>query len=446
MPSDPRDRSTTVVSGGATPGVAPALGRYLLVVGEDRLITVPLPARGELVLGRDASCDVELPHERISRRHARILLDRELAIEDLGSTNGIKVVGTRLERGVPAPLPIGESVKLGPFTVIVLAGAAGMAVTDDGVPRAELVVRDPTPEGATELLERVARHGINVLIQGETGVGKEVLARTLHALSARPGELVAINCAALTGPLLESELFGHEQGAFTGATRTKQGLLEIAGRGTALLDEIGDLPLELQGKLLRALESRQVYRVGGVKPIELQLRVIAATHRRLADEVARGGFRQDLYFRLNGITLEISPLRARRGAITALAERFLDESARSTGSAVPRIAPAAMAALIAHDWPGNVRELKLVIERAHLLAGSGTIEVGHVLLSPARAATAAVADENAGEVGERARFLSLARAHHGNITEIGRALGTSRSQVRRLAQKYAIDIDALRKR
>ncbi|MCB9564781.1 MAG: sigma-54-dependent Fis family transcriptional regulator [Kofleriaceae bacterium] len=329
MSSRSRDRTSTAVSLGA--GEPAPRGRYLLVVGDNRLITTPLPGHGALILGRDADCDVALPHEKISRRHARLVVDDGVTIEDLGSTNGIRVGGARLERGVPAPMPLGESVRLGPFTAIVLASPAGTVVSNDGLPRAALVVRDPTLDGAGELLERVARNSVHVLIQGETGTGKEVLARTLHQLSGRPGELVAINCAALTGDLLESELFGHERGAFTGATRTKPGLLEIAGRGTALLDEIGDLPLELQGKLLRALESRQVYRVGGVQPIDLHLRVLAATHKRLPEAVADGRFRQDLFFRLNGITLELPPLRERRGQIVPLVTRFLDEAARAAG-------------------------------------------------------------------------------------------------------------------
>jgi DNA-binding NtrC family response regulator len=435
-----RDPSQTVVSSGAVP--PGGAGRYLLVVGDDKMITVPLPAHGEIVIGRDADCDVPLPHAKISRRHARIQLGPEMSIEDLGSTNGIKVGGTRLERNVSAPLPLGESVRLGPFTAIVMAAPIGAQVSADGLPRAALVVRDPTPEGCGELVARVARHDVNVLIQGETGSGKEVLARTLHQMSGRPGEMVAINCAALTGHLLESELFGHEQGAFTGATRTKPGLLEVAGRGTALLDEIGDLPLELQGKLLRALESRQVYRVGGVRPIDLNLRVIAATHRDLPAEVERGGFRQDLYFRLNGITLAIPPLRDRRGAINVLAQRFLEDAAKAAGVPVPSLTPRAVAALTSHDWPGNVRELRLVIERALLMAGDGPIDSTYMMLSPARAGTAPATPS---EDEERARFLAIAKAHKGNASAIGRELGTSRSQVRRLGKRFEIDLDALRK-
>jgi two-component system, NtrC family, response regulator AtoC len=447
MPARPHDRAVTAVSAGSKAG-PPATGRYLLIVGADLIVTRSLPPRGAITLGREADADVELPGASISRRHARVIVhDDEVQIEDLGSTNGIKLGGERIERGRPTRLPLGEGVRLGPYTLIVLSGTGGAAVSRDGHPCAALVIHDPTLAGKTELVERVARHGVNILIQGETGTGKEVLAQSLHTLSGRPGALVAINCAALTGPLLESELFGHERGAFTGATRTKLGLLEVAGSGTALLDEIGDLPLELQGKLLRAIESRQVYRVGGTQPIELRARLIAATHRDLPDLVARGGFRQDLYFRVNGITLAVPPLRERRGAIAALADRFLGDAARAAGAAAPRIAPAALAALVAHDWPGNVRELRSVLERALLLAGPGPIERSHVLLSPARRPEPSQPEPEPEPEPEldRARFLAVAQAHAGNTTAIGRALHTSRSHVRRLAQRFGVDLEGLRR-
>jgi DNA-binding NtrC family response regulator len=448
MPPEPRDPATTLVSTSLASAALPG-GRYLLIAGDDRLITVPLPATGELVLGRDATADVALEHAKISRRHARLIVGHELAIEDLGSTNGVFIGGARVASNARVAWPVGESLRIGPFTALVVVSASGVPVTADGNAPAALVVRDPSAEHTGALLERVARHQVNVLIQGETGAGKEVLARRLHALSGRPGELVAINCAALTGPLLESELFGHEQGAFTGASRAKPGLLEIAGKGTVLLDEIGDLPLELQGKLLRALEAREVYRVGGVKPITLSARVLAATHRRLTDEVAAGRFRQDLYFRLCGITLEVAPLRARQAEIPTLARRFLDEAAAAGQATAPQMTAAATAALCAHPWPGNVRELRVVVERALLLAGAGPIDVRHLALGSPRPPPATeppppsppIDDERGLEV----RFREALQAHHGNVSAIARALNTSRSHVRRLAARFAIDLDGARK-
>jgi DNA-binding NtrC family response regulator len=229
--------------------------------------------------------------------------------------------------------------------------------------------------------------------------------------------------------------------------KTKPGLLEVAGKGTVLLDEIGDLPLELQAKLLRALEALQVYRVGGVQPIDLHARVIAASHRLLPDLIAKGLFREDLYFRLNGITLELVPLRERTGAIPTLANEFLAEIAREEGHAAPHLTPAALAALSGYDWPRNVRELRLVIARAALLAGGTTIDAQHVLLEQrpiagSGAHAAPTAPSGASDTAEG--FLATAREHHGNTSAIARVLSTSRSHVRRLADRYGVDLEALR--
>jgi DNA-binding NtrC family response regulator len=286
-----------------------------------------------------------------------------------------------------------------------------------------------------QFVERIARGQINVLILGETGAGKEVLARTLHELSGRPGPFVAINCGALSETLLESELFGHEKGAFTGAAQAKPGLLETAPRGTVLLDEIGDLPTGLQVKLLRVLETREVYRVGGLKPVPLDVRFLAATHRDLLTDVAEGRFRRDLYYRVNGVTLRLPPLRERRAAIPALARRFLAEAAAAAGRPPPRLGVEAAGLLARHEWPGNVRELRAVVERAVLMTSGDEIGARAILLD---AAPPAVAD------AERARFVATAHRHAGNVTAMARELATSRSQVRRVAQRLGVDLTRLR--
>jgi two-component system response regulator AtoC len=218
------------------------------------------------------------------------------------------------------------------------------------------------------LATRAAAGNINVLILGETGVGKEVMAETIHQLSPRAKKpLLRLNCAAFSATLLESELFGHERDAFTGAHQAKPGLLETAEGGTVLLDEVGELPLVVQAKLLRVIETRRVLRVGALKPREIDVRFLAATNRVLEDDVNNRLFRQDLYYRLNGISLVIPPLRERRNEIEPLARSFLEQAATVQARTVPTLSPAALELLRVYSWPGNIRELRNTMERALLL-------------------------------------------------------------------------------
>jgi two-component system response regulator AtoC len=224
------------------------------------------------------------------------------------------------------------------------------------------------------LAKRAAVSNINVLVGGETGVGKEVLAEIIHGLSPRAGKpFVRINCAALSPTLFEAELFGHDRGAFTDAREAKPGLLETAEGGTVMLDEIGELPLSLQAKLLRVIETREVTRVGAVKGRTIDVRFLAATNRVLEDEVARGAFRQDLYYRLNGISLLIPPLRARVDEIEPLAQAFVENAAKMSDHPPVKLSPAAMKLLLSYAWPGNIRELRNTIERALLLSTGDSI-------------------------------------------------------------------------
>jgi Nif-specific regulatory protein len=225
------------------------------------------------------------------------------------------------------------------------------------------------------LVARVAPQDTSVLILGETGAGKELVARALHRLSPRAAKpFVAINCAALTETLLESELFGHEKGAFTGAVAQKRGKLEMAEGGTVFLDEIGELAPQMQAKLLRVLQQREFERVGGTRTWKLDVRVIAATNRDLAAAVQGGSFRVDLYHRLNVVTLRVPPLRERAGDIPALAQYFLDRAVLRCGRAVKGISPEAERCLLSHSWPGNVRELENAIERAVVLGDAEWIQ------------------------------------------------------------------------
>jgi transcriptional regulator with GAF, ATPase, and Fis domain len=241
------------------------------------------------------------------------------------------------------------------------------------------VLLDPEMKRAHEIAVRAAQSGISVLISGETGAGKEVFAETIHLRSSRRSKpLLRLNCAALPEALLESELFGHERGAFTGATQAKAGLLESNDQGTVFLDEIGEMPLSTQAKLLRVLEEKTILRVGATKPRRIDVRFIWATNRDLRAEARAGRFRQDLYFRIAGVEFSIPPLRRRQSEIEPLARLFLERFCRRSGLPVPELTSEALAALHAYSWPGNVRELRNVMERAPFLCVDGVITLEHV--------------------------------------------------------------------
>ncbi len=417
------DQGPTVREGVAAPGPQPSA---LLVIGDGAVRTVPI-ATDSLTIGRAPECEVQLGHAKLSRQHAVLRLGPPVTVQDLGSTNGVRIGGDVHRGGDPVVLGTETSFQIGPFA-FVLVSRAQLAVTGGGV-RDALLVDEPTADPPPAFLRDFAAALINVLVLGETGSGKEVLAQRLHALSGRTGPCVAINCAALSEALLESELFGHEQGAFTGASRAKVGLLESAHGGTVFLDEIGELPLALQPKLLRAIEAREIMRVGGVRALPIDVRFIAATHRELAAEAAAGRFRSDLYFRLDGITLRLAPLRARRQRIAPLAMQFVANA---------RVTPAFLERLESYPWPGNVRELKAVCERAVVLARGGPLDVHHLIMTahapapapdpaPAPASAAASSDLTSDQQSERARIVIALEAAAGNQRRAAAALGISRA-------------------
>ncbi len=287
-----------------------------------------------------------------------------------------------------------------------------------------------------EQARRVAQHGdVTVLVQGETGTGKELLARAIHYEGPRAaGPFVEINCAAIPASLLESELFGHEKGAFTGAVATRTGLFEMAQGGTLFLDEIGTMPVELQAKLLRALEAREVRRVGGQRTIKVDVRVIAATHADLRGAITRGEFREDLFYRLNVISLTLPPLRERAQDVEHLAEAFLARVAERYRLPVPPLTPAIRSALHAHVWPGNVRELRNTVERALVLSAPGTIEASMLLLdTPAAVPVRAVLPFPA-DIGTitRAAAEAMLDLVKNNRSEAARRLGISRPRLARI--------------
>lgn len=247
-----------------------------------------------------------------------------------------------------------------------------------------LVFEDALSRALLDRVELVAPSEANVLIIGETGTGKELIARQVHALSHRSRRpFVPVNCGALSDTLAESELFGHEKGAFTGASSTKSGWFEAANGGTLFLDEIGDLPLSIQVKLLRVLQEREVYRLGSRTPIPIDVRIVAATNVRLEQAVAAGHFREDLYYRLKVASLELPPLRARPKDILPIAQYFVDDYCRRLGYRKAELSPAARARLLAHPWPGNIRELENVIHQALLVCRHDLIEVDDLQLASA---------------------------------------------------------------
>ncbi|MBX3223030.1 MAG: sigma 54-interacting transcriptional regulator [Labilithrix sp.] len=354
-------------------------------------------ADGEILVGRSQECDVRIDDASVSRKHVRVHGGSALSVEDLGSSNGTRVRGRLLAPNERVGVAPGDLVEVGNAMLMVQPAAppASARGTDTGAPTSaharraavvtgEMTVRPvhPAPESqaasVARLVELVAASNLSVVLLGETGVGKEVSAERIHALSARrSGPFVRINCAALTDTLLETELFGHERGAFTGAVKTKVGLLEAAHGGTVLLDEVGEMPQTTQAKLLRVLESREVMRVGSVEARPIDVRILAATNRDLPALVASGAFRSDLYFRLDGITIRLPPLRERRAEILPIATSLL---ATASKGSPPSMSAEAIARLESYAWPGNVRELRNVIERAVVLSAGGPIEVHHLFV------------------------------------------------------------------
>jgi two-component system, NtrC family, response regulator AtoC len=290
----------------------------------------------------------------------------------------------------------------------------------------ELVVIDPAMKHLYATLERIAAASITVLVFGETGVGKELVVERLHRASPRREHpLIKLNCASLPETLLESELFGHERGAFTGADRRKLGFFEAAHGGTLFLDEIGEMPLSLQAKLLRVLERKHITRVGGTQELPVDVRVVAATHRDLDAEVRAGRFREDLYFRIAGFTVYVPALRDRKADLLPLAEHFLRKVAAENGQVAPQLDDSARAALARHDWPGNVRELKNAMERAQVLQTSGTISVEHLperLIGSAMGAAigAAMGAAMGASSGAGARSAAIPAGPVGNVVGEGR--------------------------
>lgn len=309
----------------------------------------------------------------------------------------------------------------------------------EGSPLSGLLTRDPGMLKVCRTIEKLASASATVALLGESGTGKEILARGLHMRSARARErFVAINCAAIPDALLESELFGYEKGAFTGAVKQTLGKIETANGGTLFLDEIGDLPLALQAKLLRFLQERSIERIGGREEIPVDVRIVCATHRDLKAQIQAGLFREDLYYRLAEIVLEIPPLRARDGDATYLAHAFAQRFAKDNGRRTPMISDDALSAIEAHRWPGNVRELENCIKRAVIMADGDCITAVDLGLAAADEDLSIFNLRHVREEAERAAVLKVIARTNGNIARAAEILGISRPSLYDLLGRFGL--------
>ena len=421
-----------------------------------------------VTLGRGDENDVRLFDETASRRHATLSrVDGRVVLEDLNSGNGTKVNGTRVPRAI---LCDGDVISIGTVRLRFLTEDAARRptriVSDDGpVAHSTVAPAEPARRGGkraheaptilgdspimrrlVETVDRVAPTDAVVLIRGDTGTGKELVARRLHAGSARrTGPFVALNCAALVEGLLESELFGHERGAFTGADARREGRIAAAAGGTLFLDEVGELSSALQAKLLRVLSDRTFTRVGGSDTLRMDCRLVAATHRDLPAMVAAGRFREDLWYRIAVVTIECPALKDRGDDVDLLTDAILGRVAARLARKAPTFTPGAKARWRAHGWPGNVRELENAIERVLVMTSGGTIEVRDLPpeigapAAPSGAKASATAEVLTVHEAEKRAVLAALAKTNGRKGEAAAMLGISWPTLNRRLREYGIN-------
>jgi len=410
-----------------------------------------LPIEKRVRVGKAPDNDLILPDDTVSRHHCELERRADVVwVKDLGSTNGTRIGGSKITEALAPP---GSVLRFGEVEVVVRATPQKVDVLPSKEPKFGPAIGESLAMRTVfGMLERIAPTDGTVLLEGETGTGKDVLARAIHIASPRSkSPFIVIDCGAISYTLIESELFGHERGAFTGAVASRRGAFENAEGGTLFLDEVGELPIDIQPKLLRVLESREYRRVGGNKTMRADVRVVAATKRDLKREVERGKFREDLYFRLAVVPIVVPALRTRREDISGLVHLFLQQSSQNDPTLGPlSMADEAISALTAHDWPGNVRELRNVLERAVYLArAAGEAEVKLITLPAAADRGTAFYSFQAGRSyrDTRTRFESeferryvkwLLGRHNGNISAAAREAQMDRKYLYDLAKKHGM--------
>jgi transcriptional regulator with GAF, ATPase, and Fis domain len=408
-----------------------------------------------ITLGAMEDNDLTVNEETVSRYHCKIVQEQDgYILVDNHSTNGTFINRVRIRE---AYLKSGCTVQLGKVEIKFYFADEKVPVVPSQKERlGNLIGRNVKMREIYGIIEKIAPAGTTVVIEGETGTGKEVVAQTIHQLSPRAsGPLMVFDCGAVPENLIESELFGHEKGSFTGAIMTRQGLFEMAHGGTLFLDELGELSLDLQPKLLRALEQREIRRVGSSKPIKVDVRVIAATNRNLEEEVRAGRFRQDLFYRLSVVRVLLPPLRERPEDIPLLVDHFLKNHTCNRGPQgglkVVGVEREAMDLLAGYRWPGNVRELVNVVERAVSFAEGNTIQVRDLPEQIRMAGGSAAIEAATGEVTfkeakerwvssfERDYIVALLKKNRGNISHAAREADIDRKYFRKLMRKYEVD-------
>lgn len=407
--------------------------------------------RRSVRVGTSPACDLVLSDSAVSRVHCEIQIgEGGYLLRDRDSTNGTWVSGMRVEGIYLTP---GAAFEVGDTTIEFAPSEKRVEIRLSEQDHFGNVLGRSVPmRSIFYLLERVASKSVTVLLTGETGTGKEVFAQAVHDNSPRKDEpLITVDCGSLAPTLIGSELFGHAKGAFTGANSDRAGAFEDASGGTVFLDEIGELPAEQQTALLRVLEAGEIKRLGENSARQVDVRIIAATNRNLAEEVEAGRFRKDLFFRLNVLNVEIPPLRDRREDIELLANHFLESLAEKSGQESPTaLDPAALSILQSHTWPGNVRELRNVLERAHALADDDKIDAASIMLGsqpldPGDSSSPSefpievnVPYADAKEALEKVYLVELLRQNDANVSQAARVIGIHRQSLHRLLRKHGI--------